>query len=107
LKVDLGTSGAQIVTKYHLKAPLFTGYAFPKDFTLQGSNNDSDWTTLSTQTSVTDPGQDTEITPVRFANTTAYRYYKLNVTDRTSTGDIAVGEMRMLKDSNYTEDMGA
>ena len=106
LKVDLGASGAQIVTKYHLKAPLFTGYAFPKDFTLQGSNNDSAWTTLNTRTGVTDPGQDTEITPVRFANTTAYRYYKLNVTDRTSSGDIGVGEVRILKDSNYTEDMG-
>jgi hypothetical protein len=94
--VDL-TWGKYVITQCNIKAPDTTGYGFPKDFTIQASNDDSSWTTLDTQTSMTDPGQDTEITPITIANTSGYRYYKIDVTDRTSVGDISIGELRLME----------
>jgi hypothetical protein len=52
-------------------------------FTIQGSNNDSDWTDLYTGTTV---GMTTGISPT-FSNSTAYQYYRLYVTSLSSSGN--------------------
>lgn len=53
--------------------------AAPKSWTLDGSNNDSDWTTLDTQTNYTSFA-DGAYSTFSFTNTTAYRYYRINIT---------------------------
>lgn len=49
----------------------------PKTWTFEASNNDSDWTTLDTQTNLTLTA-DTEYT-YYMSNMTAYTYYRINV----------------------------
>jgi alpha-tubulin suppressor-like RCC1 family protein len=52
-------------------------------FTIQGSNNDSDWTDLYTGTTI---GMTTGLTGT-FSNSTAYQYYRLYVTSLSSSGN--------------------
>ena len=52
------------------------GYA-PKNWTFQGSNDDINWTVLDTQTNITNWTSDLTF---NFANTTAFRYFKIDVT---------------------------
>lgn len=69
-------STPSVVTSYTVTSTTAEG---PKDFTLQGSNDGSSWTTLDTQTGITSwgtPGTKT----FTFSNSTTYSYYKLNVT---------------------------
>lgn len=78
---DLGVGNAEIVTSYTI-----TSYSDAwKNWTLYGSNNGSDWTSLDAQsyiTFTTDPDMQT----YNFSNTTAYRYYKVTQTHYDSYG---------------------
>jgi len=73
-KYDLGAAVTKTVCKLRLKVPYSSG-AFLKDFKLQGSNNDSDWTDiLDTEF----PDDSTEAWhDFHFTNATAYRYYRI------------------------------
>lgn len=51
VKIDLGSGNAKEILSYMIMAD--DGVYPPKDWTLQGSNNDADWTTVSTVTSQT------------------------------------------------------
>ena len=85
IKYDLGAAVTKTLTRYSIQARSgIQGNAdqAPKDFTFKGSNNDSDWTTLNTQTGET--FTPSEIKNYTFSNTTAYRYYMVDI---TSTGD--------------------
>jgi hypothetical protein len=66
----------------------------PRDWQLQGSQDGESWTTLDTQT-----GQDFsdrfQTKEYRFANATAYRYYRLNVTANHSGGLIQLAELQL------------
>lgn len=76
LKYDLGASVTKTISKYRIYFNE-TLNLNPDDFTFEGSNNDSDWTVLDTKTNQT-PGAVGWI-EYPIANTTAYRYYRLNV----------------------------
>ena len=96
LKFDFGSGNAKTVEKYTLS--FYNGATLtraPKTWTLQGSNNDADWTTLDTQTNV--PGWSaSEMRTYEFVNGTAYRYYKINIT--ANQGDatyLIVGELEL------------
>lgn len=64
----------------------------PKDWTLQGSNDGTNWTTLDTR-----PGQSwsgrNQGRSFRFQNTTAYSYYKLMITANNGGTAIQVSEL--------------
>ena len=51
----------------------------PKDWTFEGSNNGSSWTVLDTRTGITWPTSG-EVKTFSFSNTTAYLYYRVNIT---------------------------
>lgn len=91
------SNGADLPTwwKMRLADPtVLTGYRFtgsdystgrsPKDFTLSGSNDDSSWTTLDTRTGIS--WSISEAKTFTFSNTTAYLYYRIDVT-ATNNGD--------------------
>ena len=54
LKIDLGSGNEIALDKIGLGSPE-TADRTPNDFTIQGSNNDSDYTTLATYTNVSEP----------------------------------------------------
>jgi len=68
---------------------------YPAAWTLQGSNNDSDWDTLDTQT-----GQSftqAEKKTYDFFNSTAYLYYKLVVTSGGAAQYLCIGEFELIE----------
>jgi len=93
LKYDFGSGNEKTITRYTLLDSSDTRY-YPEDWTLQGSNNDSDWDVLDTQT-----GENTSTKQTyTFSNSTSYRYYKLNVTKANGgAGDIMVDEIEMME----------
>ena len=87
-KYDLGVAVTKIVTKLRIKPK--TGRV--KDFTLQGSNNDSDWTVIHTGQHANNATWEDYI----FINTTAYRYYKIVISNNW-TAETSIGEIEMIE----------
>jgi hypothetical protein len=73
LKYDFGT--AKTISRYTL---ITDPYGTPLEWTIEGSNDDSNWDTLDSKTI-------TEVLETRqtydFTNTTAYRYYRISILD--------------------------
>lgn len=75
-KYDFGVGVTKIITKLRTKPYYTADSGMLKDFTLQGSNNDSDWTDIySGQVANADDWDD-----FTFTNITAYRYYRIYIT---------------------------
>ncbi|MFC4035040.1 GH92 family glycosyl hydrolase [Streptomyces polygonati] len=72
------------VVKYSLTSANDSPTRDPKDFTLQGSEDGSGWVDLDKQSGVTFSGRFATNT-YSFANTTAYPFYRLNIT--ANSGD--------------------
>ena len=64
----------------------------PKDFTIQGSNNDVDWDVLLTVTGETSWGSGESRNYV-LTTTGAYRYYKINITANNGDSYLQLGEV--------------
>ena len=75
LKYDFGASNEKTVIKYVFKSSGDASCA--KDWTFEGSNNDSTWVVLHTVTDQVQ-GSTNDLTTYTFSNTTSYRYYRLN-----------------------------
>ena len=73
----------------------------PKDWTLQGSNDNSNWTTIDTVTSQTGWTQwETRSFTVDSVGT--YRWYKLVFTDNNGDGTLGIGEIELkVRDGLY------
>jgi hypothetical protein len=85
VKFDAGVGNAYKVTSYYFTARQKYDYTNAEDFTLQGSNNDSAWDTLDTQTGL-------QLVSFKFSPTyeittpALYRYYRLHVTKAYNGG---------------------
>ena len=91
LKIDLGSGNEQTVTSVgYQNNTVPNPTRMPQDFTIQGSNNDSDWTTLETVTGETAWG-DNEHRVFALTNTGSYRYYKIDITANNGASDLACG----------------
>jgi fibronectin type 3 domain-containing protein len=95
LQYDFGSS-PRIVTAYDIITTNGNNTANPKDWQFQGSNYGTTWTTLDTQTA-----QDLTTIyyyPRRYhtANSTAYRYYRLNVTANNGGTGLELSELTLL-----------
>lgn len=77
-KYDLGAGITKIVKQLRIKTVNIDGAntAAMKDFTLQGSNNDSDYTVIHTG----QQANNTNWQEYTITNVTPYRYYRLNGT---------------------------
>lgn len=69
----------------------------PNAWTFEGSNDLTTWTTLDTQSDVSDwnSAPNTKKT-FAISNVTAYSSYRLNITDNDGSGNVGVGEMEMM-----------
>jgi len=95
LKYDLGAGNERAIARYSLTTTYFVNYQ-PIDWELQGSNDDQAWTPLHTVTDA--PTATSTRTEYSYANDTAYRYYRVFVTE---TGDlpnyaVSFGEVELL-----------
>lgn len=94
LSIDLGSGNAIAAVRYRVTADYQSTFTYaPKTWTFQGSNDNSAWTTLDTQTNVTD----WSVNPkgFSFSNSTAYRYYRLNITVGNSATYVGVRELKI------------
>jgi len=100
LKYDFGSGVTHIVRKYTMTSANDDNTRDPYNFKLQGSNNDSDWTDVDTQTAQTWSGRGVTNTYTCTGNTTAYRYYRINITTNNgATGfyNMQLGELSLYK----------
>ena len=66
----------------------------PSDWTLKGSNNGSDFTTLDTQSDITQVSREYQL--FEFTNTTSYTYYRLDITGTTNMTYLEVNSFELL-----------
>jgi len=95
MKYDFGSGNGKIIKRYTLTSGASEYNRTPGTFTFEGSNNDSSWTTLDTQTGITYSASQTRT--FSFSNTTVYRYYKINVTGNEVTLWPVIPEMEMIE----------
>lgn len=93
LKTDFGIS--VIANGYRITARSASN-RMPTAWTFEGSNDNSSWTTLDTRTAQS-PSSSAGGTVYTFTNTTAYRYYRLNISASTAS-DVAITDFNIRKD---------
>jgi hypothetical protein len=106
LGYDFGAGNEKIIVRYTLTG-ISNTYAdmLPKDWTFQASNDSTDgitngtWITLDTRTG--EPSSYSQIKAYTFSNTTAYRWYRLNITacnrNATTNDTLQISEVEMLE----------
>lgn len=107
IQYDFGANNAQTVKRYTINSADVPARD-PKGWQFQGSQDGSTWTTLDTQSNQTFAYQAAQKT-YNIGNTTAYRYYRLNIT--ANNGDaysVAIGDLglwsdtgRIIRDGRY------
>ena len=66
----------------------------PKDWTLEGSNDETNWTTLDTRTDETFAGRN-EIKEYAFDSSTPYKYYRMTINANNGSGLFQLSEWRL------------
>ncbi|MBA7582695.1 hypothetical protein ES708_24631 [subsurface metagenome] len=95
-KYDFGNGIRYSITKLTILGNDITYGLRIKDFTLQGSNNDIDWTIIYTGVQA----NNTNVQTYTFDNDETYRYYKINITSNHDTSYpkmASVKEFEMMK----------
>lgn len=95
LQLDAGEGNSHVATGYHL-ACADVQARDPKNWQFQGSNNGTSWVTLDSRTNQTFSVRNRS-NSYTFSNTTAYRFYRLDVsaTYGGGTNPIAVAELAL------------
>lgn len=97
IRYDFGAGNAQVIKYYSITPPAAVANInrAPKSWTFQGSQDGSSWTTIDTQTNVAAFTSVTEERIYNTSNTTAYRYYRLNITaNQGATDHVGVSEVK-------------
>jgi len=99
LKYDFGSGNAKVVTYYAvtgLSANALGGdlNQGPKTWTFEGSNDDIAWTSLDSRTNVPN-WANSESRTYSFSNTTAYRYYRINISANQGGAYLELTELAM------------
>lgn len=97
LKYDLGSGNDIVARQYKMTASTLNN---PFDWTFEGSNDDSNWDILDTQSSITWISGETK--PFPFSNSTSYRYYRFNMT--ASNGpNLQIAEIEIMAVNTYDD----
>lgn len=102
LKYDFGAGNAKTITRYTLSNAESYSYnrtRAPKDWTFEGSNDDTNWTVLNTQAGIT-WSCDACSKTYDLSNSTAYRYYRFKITaNNDGPTYVEIAEMEMMMDT--------
>jgi len=102
LQYDFGANSAQIIKRYTVASAPLIPERDPKNWQFQGSNDGTTWTTLDTQTDQTFQFRAYQ-RAFDIGNTTAYRYYRLNVTANNGHPDfLHLSELGLWGDGGRT-----
>ena len=96
-------ASAQVVSAYSIRARYSTDGASnaPNAWTLEGSNNGSTWSALDAKSGQTfSIGQERTFT---FANSTAYTYYRINITANNGAAYVGIDELQL---GTYSDEIG-
>lgn len=91
-------TAAKTITKYILTTGNDAPDRGPKSWQFQGSNNGTDWTTIETRTNEALVGIGVKYT-FYVTNTTAYTYYRINITANNGSADSQLAEFEMFEDA--------
>jgi hypothetical protein len=102
VQYDFGANNAQIVKRYTISEADTIAARDPKDWQFQGSQDGITWTTLDSESGQAFAYWYQQLT-YNLSNTTAYRYYRLNVTaNNGDTGFLHIGELGLWSDAGHT-----
>jgi hypothetical protein len=87
-------ASATTINQYTLRSRPGNYLWTPTSWNLCGSNNGTDWTTLDTRRTGSFTSDDKQT--FNFSNTTAYSYYRLNVTGSNGSSYVAIGEIELI-----------
>ncbi len=90
VKINLGS--AITIRKYSITSNYIRLTDEPKNWTFEGSNNDSTWTVLDTQVNQTWSATST-VRDFPINNSTPYLYYRLNITANNGYNYLSIGEL--------------
>ncbi len=98
IKYDFGEGNKKRIKKYTIVAGYIPAYG-PRDFILQGSNDDVNWTDVDTRVNATYVDVQT---PTVFTtdNENDYRYYRLYITKTEANIVVIIKELEMMEDIN-------
>ena len=100
LQYDFGAGNAQVIKRYSVSvADVVT--RDPKDWTFLGSQDGATWTTLDSQSNQTFANR-MQMNAYDLGNTTAYRYYRLDITANNGAGGTALSELGLWSDTGRT-----
>ena len=102
VQYDFGANNAQTVKRYTINSGDDVPGRDPQNWQFQGSQDGSTWTTLDTQSGQTFANRSQQNT-YNIGNTTAYRYYRLNIT--ANNGDpsgLQLSELGLWGDTGRT-----
>lgn len=100
-KYDFGTT--RIIQRVTIQARTSSANQSPKTFTIEGSNNDSDWDVLYTAANETG-WTVSQVRTFTFAdNITAYRYYRINVTANDGGALLSMAEVQMMEAATFDD----
>jgi hypothetical protein len=100
IQYDFGAGNAQVVKRYTLtSADVAT--RDPKDWNFLGSQDGVSWTTLDTQTNQSFANR-MQVNTYNIGNTTAYRFYRIEITANNGAGGVAIAEFGLWGDTGHT-----
>jgi hypothetical protein len=101
LRYNFGPGNAQTVKRYTVISGADVADRDPKTWTFQGSNDASTWTTLDTQSNQVFANRN-HAKVYNISNTTAYRYYQIDVTANNGGTSLTIAELGLWSDQGRT-----
>jgi hypothetical protein len=95
VELDIGSGNSQILVSYTLTAPDSYDSRMCSAWTMQGSNDNSTWNTLDTQSGQLSWGVSEARNFLCATAVTAYRYFQIVITDNSGDSYLAVGEINL------------
>jgi hypothetical protein len=101
IQYDFGSGNAQLVKRYTVSSANDVPARDPKDWNLVASQDGTTWTTLDSQSGQSFVNRYQQNT-YAIGNTTAWRYYRLNITANSGETGVQLAELGLWGDSGRT-----